>query len=53
MIEHPSGRFAIVPVRALDDPDLDHEVLTVLCAISTYEGRYGWCAPSAVLLGLR
>ena len=53
MTEHSSGRFAVVPARALDDPDLDHEALAVLAAISTYEGRHGWCAPPAALLAER
>ena len=53
MDEQHSGRFAIVPARALDDRDLDPTALRVLMTISTYEELDGWCAPPLSLLAER
>ena len=39
------GRFAIIPARALDDRELSKAAVLVLCVLSTYSNREGWCWP--------
>ena len=39
-----SGRFSIIPARAIDDPRLGKAALLVLCALGTYSDRDGWNA---------
>lgn len=41
-----SGRFAILPARAIDDARLAPAAVRVLAALSTYADREGWCYPS-------
>jgi DNA-binding MarR family transcriptional regulator len=41
-----SGRFAVVPARAIDDARLQAAAFKVLCALSTYSDRDGRCWPS-------
>ncbi len=45
-----SGRFSIIPARAIDDPRLGKAALVVLCALGTYSNRDGWCWPSTKTL---
>ena len=45
-----SGRFSIIPARAIDDPRLGKAALLVLCALGTYSNRDGWCWPSTKTL---
>ena len=40
-----SGRFAIIPARAIDDSRLGSAALRVLCAFGTYGDRDGRCFP--------
>lgn len=40
-----SGRFAIVPARAIDDTRMTHTALAVLVALGTVADRDGWCGP--------
>ncbi len=41
-----SGRFAIVPARAVEDQRLGNAALRVLCCLGTYADKDGWCRPS-------
>ena len=41
-----SGRFAIVPARAIEDHRLGAAALRVLAALSTYSDKDGWCWPA-------
>ncbi len=41
-----SGRFSIIPARAIDDPRLGKAALLVLCTLGTYSDRDGWSWPS-------
>jgi hypothetical protein len=48
-----SGRFSIIPARAIDDPRLGKAALLVLCALGTYSDRDGWSWPSISTLANR
>ena len=48
-----SGRFSIIPARAIDDPRLGKAALVVLCALGTYSDREGWCWPKIDTLAER
>ncbi len=48
-----SGRFSIIPARAIDDPRLGKAALLVLCALGTYSDRDGWSWPSSNTLANR
>ena len=48
-----SGRFAIIPARAIDDSRLGNVALRVLCALGTYSDRNGRCWPSLVTIARR
>ena len=48
-IQH-SGRFSIIPARAIDDPRLGKAALLVLCALGTYSDRDGWSFPTVATL---
>jgi hypothetical protein len=41
-----SGRFSIIPARAIDDPRLGKAAMLVLCALGTYSDRGGWSFPT-------
>ncbi len=45
-----SGRFSIIPARAIDDPRLGKAALLVLCALGTYSDRDGWSFPTVATL---
>ncbi len=45
-----SGRFSIIPARAIDDPRLGNAALLVLCALGTYSDRDGWSWPTVATL---
>ncbi len=48
-----SGRFSIIPARAIDDPRLGKAALLVLCTLGTYSDRDGWSWPSISTLANR
>ena len=48
----PSGRFA-VPIRAVDDLDLDHVAFRILVALSTYQAEDGWISVSVATIAKR
>jgi len=48
-----SGRFAIIPARAVDDPRLSRSSLAVLVTLGTYSDKAGWCWPSVSTLAVR
>lgn len=48
-----SGRFAIIPARAIDDRRLGRAALAVLAALGTYSDRDGWCWPATSTLAQR
>lgn len=50
---HQSGRFAIVPARAVDDRRLSRSTLAMLVTLGTYSDRNGWCWPSVSTLAVR
>lgn len=52
MTEH-SGRFAIIPSRALDDQRIGNAAFKVLAALGSYADRDGWCWPSYGTLAQR
>ena len=52
MTEH-SGRFAIIPSRALDDQRIGNAAFKVLAALGSYANRDGWCWPSYGTLAQR
>ena len=45
-----SGRFSIIPARAIDDPRLGKAALLVLCGLGTYSDRDGWSWPTVATL---
>lgn len=46
-------RFAVVPTRAIMDPDLNHATLRVLCALGTFADQTGLAWPSYATLAER
>ena len=48
-IQH-SGRFSIIPARAIDDPRLGKAALLVLCGLGSYSDRDGWSWPTVATL---
>jgi hypothetical protein len=48
-----SGRFAIVPARAVDDNRLEPAALLILVALGTYSDRDGYCWPSQQVIADR
>jgi len=48
-----SGRFAIVPARAIDDHRVSRAAKLVLMALGTYSDRHGWCWPKQETLAQR
>ena len=48
-----SGRFAVVPARAIDDARLRPAALRMLCALGTYGDRDGRCFPALPTIGRR
>ena len=48
-----SGRFSIIPARAIDDPRLGKAALLVLCTLGTYSDRDGWSWPSISTMASR
>jgi hypothetical protein len=48
-----SGRFAMVPARAVDDSRLGRSAFFVLGVLATYGDRDGWCWPSLATLAKR
>jgi DNA-binding transcriptional ArsR family regulator len=44
--ERKSGRFAVVPARAVEDRRLSPAALRVLCTLGTYGDRDGFCWPA-------
>jgi hypothetical protein len=48
-----SGRFLIIPARAIDDPRLGKGALLTLCALGSYSDRDGWSWPSISTLAHR
>jgi hypothetical protein len=48
-----SGRFAIVPARAVEDRRLGDAAYRLLGTLGTYSNRDGWCWPGADLLARR
>ena len=48
-----SGRFAIIPARAIDDRKLGNAAFKVLAALGTYGNREGHCWPSLATLAKR
>src|SRR5262245_6939876 len=47
------SRFAIVPAAALDDERMTGAALMVLCLLSTYADRQGWCWPHQETMATR
>ena len=45
-----SGRFSIVPARAVEDRRLSAPAFRVLSALGTYSDKDGWCWPSLTTL---
>ncbi len=45
-----SGRFSIIPARAIDDPRLGKAALLVLCGLGSYSDRDGWSWPTVATL---
>ncbi len=45
-----SGRFSIVPARAVEDRRLSAPAFRVLAALGTYSDKDGWCWPSFTTL---
>ena len=50
MTKQHSGRFAIVPARAVEDRRLGSAGLRVLAALGTFSDKDGWCWPSLTTL---
>ena len=48
-----SGRFAIVPSWAVDDPQLNASALRVLLALGTYSDQEGWAYPAVSTVAAR
>lgn len=48
-----SGRFAIIPARAVDDRRMNRSTLATLVTLGTYSDRNGWCWPSVSTLASR
>lgn len=48
-----SGRFSVIPARAVDDKKLGKAALLVLVALGTYSDRDGWCWPSQTTIANR
>jgi DNA-binding transcriptional ArsR family regulator len=48
-----SGRFAIIPARAVEDRRLGPAAFRVLCCLGTYGDRDGWCWPSSSTMAER
>ena len=50
MTKQQSGRFAIVPARAVEDRRLGPAAFRVLASLGTFSDRDGWCWPSLTTL---
>jgi len=48
-----SGRFVVIPARAIDDTRLGSAALRVLCALGTYGDRDGRCFPALPTIARR
>jgi len=48
-----SGRFSIIPARAVDDPELGLAALRVLNLLGTYGDKAGWCFPAMTTMAER
>ncbi|MBT3929043.1 MAG: MarR family transcriptional regulator [Rhodospirillaceae bacterium] len=53
MSERKSGRFAVVPARAVEDRRLSPAALRVLCTLGTYGDRDGFCWPAMTAIAER
>jgi DNA-binding MarR family transcriptional regulator len=48
-----SGRYSMIPVRAVDDRGLGHAAFRLLAILGTYSDKSGWCWPSKPTLANR
>lgn len=53
MTSNHSGRFSIIPARAIDDDRLGNAAVRVLSALGTYSDPDGWCWPAIQTLADR
>ncbi len=53
MTKPRSGRFSIVPARAVEDRRLSAPAFRVLAALGTYSDEDGWCWPSFTTLAVQ